>query len=409
MSILFTLTLCYLAPSTLLAQFGDDIYIYGFSQTLYLEKKFSFDITPNPLAGPLPAITDGSFRNNNFTAQQVNLFFSKNFEDNYTFFLNFAAIGSYETRFNSGEFGVQEAWVNYRKSDAFQVKVGQMLPVFNNLNEIQNRLALFPYALRPFIYEGFYNFLFQPEDYIPQRAFLQIQGNIPFGNYQFDYSVHMGNAEPSYNSKTEPGQGFGGDEESSTLYRGEEVSRFHSFGARVGLRNRNESLKFGISGTYDRDNRISVTTESLSRFPVQVIPALGNVKRYRVGADFSFYLDRVSFESELIMVFHGPPENEIPGVTVNLNKMFAYASTTYNFTPKLYAFTLVSFIKNNSYNYILPDSPESKGLLHPEIGMGYRINDVMVIKQQYSHGFLLPNPYLDLKVQMYTLALSVLF
>lgn len=113
-------------------------------------------------------------------------------------FVNLEFQASYSSRIGSGEFNLQEGWLNYEFSDALNLKLGLLLPVFNNLNEIQNRLPLFPYIIRPAVYEVLVASQFELEDYVPERAFVQMAGTLPLRDLRFEYAFHLGNSETSF-------------------------------------------------------------------------------------------------------------------------------------------------------------------------------------------------------------------
>ena len=41
-----------------------------------------------------------------------------------------------------GSTKLEEVWVKYRADRRFNLKMGMLIPIFNNLNEINNRTAL---------------------------------------------------------------------------------------------------------------------------------------------------------------------------------------------------------------------------------------------------------------------------
>jgi hypothetical protein len=395
-----------MALKTARAQFYEDpLQIYGYAQSIYLNKKVAYTILND--RGGLPPVT-GGIRNDAFLLQQVNLFLVRPINDQFSFFMNTEFTASYNTKLGTGDMNIEEAWVRYRPRDEFQVKAGLLIPAYNNLNEIRNRFPLFPYIIRPMVYEAFLEQLFQPSDYLPQRAFLQISGitNIS-SKMAAEYAVYMGNLESDYNA-TRAGTGTGSAAENNSIYRGEELSLKSMYGARIGLKSRNERFKSGFSFTHDYDFRQTVSTFSLARFPIQQIPILGDVERFRYGADLSFSAGPVQFEAEYIRVDHRDTDL-MKLLKISLDKDFFYGNLTWNVSPTAFVYGQYSFMRNAAFEYVMPNSPDYKGLNVASIGGGYRFNDAVVLKAQGAHAFVGSNPYIDIKTTFGIVGISVIF
>lgn len=393
------------------AQSDNDLYIFGFSQTIFSHKNIRDHVFPNE-DNRIPFVLDIERNTNSFALHQVNLFFNKPIDSRTTFFLNIEATGSYSTESQSGTFEIPEGWISHSISDELNIKVGLMLPTFNNLNEINNRLPLFPYLVRPVIYERLFDNLFVKEDYVPQQAYLQISGFTPvLKNYQLHYALQVGNSESSYHSKLDTGRGLDTDE-SSALYRGENLTEFLAVSGRVGISNMLETVKFGISGSYDHDNKREPRNESIARLPVGVLlPAFGDIPRYRIGMDFSFSTDKWAFESEAIRVMHNHRQiHETPQFrSVNLNKFFAYANLTYSYSDRLFTYVGWDHIHDHSYEFLLEDSPDEKGVNIPKTGLGYRTSFNAVLKAQWTSIRIDRNPHLKIYTSLFTAGISVIF
>jgi hypothetical protein len=389
----------------LFAQFEEPLNIYGFAQSIYLNKRIDFTIK-NDLGGLPPA--KGGIKNDAFTMQQLNLFLTRPLGEKYTVFLNTEFTAGYNTRLNSGDMNIEEAWVRYRHSDAVQVKMGQLLPVFNNINEIRNRFPLFPYIIRPIVYESFLEDLFQPSDYLPQRAFLQVSGLLNLNDrFAFEYAVFTGNLEGDYFAQRS-GTGTGIGDENYSIYKGEELSGKSQWGGRVGVKKRDESFKAGFSTTRDFDFRQEVSTFSLARFPVQQIPILGDVERYRFAFDLSFNAGPFQVETEYIRVQHiNTPVMDALGLS--LDKDFFYSNLTWNVNDRTFMYGNYSFMRNKAFEYVMQDSPDYKGLNVVTAGGGYKPNDYLVAKVQGVYAFVNPNPYVTITTAFVTVGLTVLF
>lgn len=383
---------------------GNKLHFYGYMQSLFYYQHQHYDVDVDRVVNGAPKI-DKDANTASFALQQMNLFLNKPFEERFTAFVNFEFQASYSTERNWGDFNIQEAWVNYAKSDAFNLKAGLLLPTFNNLNEIQNRLPLFPYIFRPAVYEVLISGLFNFEDYRPQQAFLQTNGFLPLGdNLRGDYAFHVGNSEESYSSKTPPASGMrnGG---AINIFRGEDLVWFKAVGGRVGVRTSNETFKAGVSSTYDKDNRREVNKSSMGGLPGIETPVLGDVDRYRVGADLSFTLGKFGFESEYIRVMHsGLPK----GAT--LDKTFYYGGLVFNGTESWFTHVMYSFMNNQAFSAAVPDTtPDEAGVHFSSLGTGYRINPVATLKLEYLYGRMGNNPYMGLRNHYALVGFSLLF
>ncbi|MCU0425123.1 MAG: hypothetical protein MUF71_05790 [Candidatus Kapabacteria bacterium] len=343
-----------------------DLRIYGYMQVLGYNQR-----TNNNISTPVGTISNTSERNT-FSLQQMNLFLSKPLGERFSAFVNLEFSLSYASQRGWGSFSVEEAWANYNHSEALNVKAGLLLPTFNNLNELKNRTPLLPYLFRPFVYETSIASLLNAEDFLPERAYLQFYGSVPLGGLRLDYALHTGNSEKSYISNSN-------ERLPQAAITGEDTSPFKATGGRIGLRNASETFKVGISGTYDRDNRRDTTFGGpLGMGRQEYLAPLGDVERFRVGADLSFSLGNFAFEGEYIGVFHNVtyPTN----FRGTLDKTFYYGNLLYNFTDNFYAYVNYGYLKGD---VITPTDPTANGLDAFGGGLGYRIIDGLVAKTQY--------------------------
>lgn len=411
----FGFILSILMGGNLYAQQSDDLYIFGFSQTLFSNKLVDAAAFPYPADNPtngVPLEFNTRSEANSFSLHQLNLFFRKPISERTTFFLNLEATGSYSTQNQSGNFQIPEGWLSYNHSEKLTLKMGLLIPRFNNLNEIKNRLPLFPYLIRPTIYEALFNGVFISEDYLPERAYFQMSGDLPLYNkYLFDYAFYVGNSESSYSSNNQPGEGSLDDEEAATIYKGENLTTQLSYGARLGLKNIFQSFKIGLSATYDHDNRNETAETSFSRLPDLVMPAFGDVSRYRIGTDLSFSYKKFTFEGEYIGVFHNHSEiHKTPQYrNADLNKYFYYGVLTYNFSEKMYSFIGHNKFADNSYEFLLAKSADKAGITYDTIGGGWRPMENVVFKFQYSLAEVGENPHADAIIRLITAGVSVIF
>ncbi|HOM65424.1 MAG TPA: hypothetical protein PK591_06360 [Ignavibacteriales bacterium] len=283
----------------------NDLNIFGYYQTFF-QYNDGYDIVLNntvykafdvnnptelALRNLLPPQLQGDnvrFRNtskNTFNMQQLNLFFSKEFEGkwgNFNSFVNLELNNNFNLEKNYGNIKLEEAWVRYSYNDYFTVKIGLFIPAFNNFNEIKNRMPIIPYLFRPLVYEASINEIIAIQNFVPTNANVQIQGNVDVTeDITANYAIFAGNSEEKYIA-TNP---------SGVIYRGQDTTKFKMVGGRIGLKYR--TLKFGISGTYDRNN-LADLFEGSNLNP--------NIVRYRFGTDLSFSFNDILFEAELISV-----------------------------------------------------------------------------------------------------------
>lgn len=368
-SILWGMVLCC-SPSTPMFAQLEDLRIYGYMQVLGYNQR-----TQNNIATPMGTLTNTSERNT-FSLQQMNLFLSKPLGEHFSAFVNLEFSLSYASQRGWGSFSVEEAWANYNNSEALNVKAGLLLPTFNNLNELKNRTPLLPYLFRPFVYETSIASLLSAEDFLPERAFVQVYGSLPLGGLRLDYAVHTGNSETSYISSHNTNSQVPG------AITGEDLSPFKAVGGRVGIRNAAETFKVGVSGTYDRDNRNDTTYNQFGGGPGmgqrEFLLPLGDVPRFRLGADLSFSLWNFEFEGEYIGVFHDAkyPAN----FRGTLDKTFYYGNLLYNFTDKFFVYGNYGYLKGDVIN---SNAESSNGLEAFGGGAGYRITDGLVAKTQF--------------------------
>lgn len=296
---------------------SDDLNIYGFFQTQY-------SYVDGELGGEDTGY--GSFR-----LPQLNVYFAKDLGSNFSAFVSTEYLNTYNSGEDWGVARLGEGWVRYEHGQSLKVKGGLLIPKFNNLNEIKNRTPLLPYVTRPFVYEQSFSGLADLGDFVPQRAYLQVYGTLPNGDLKFDYAAYVGNSESEYIATGEPG---------SINVSGSDTTYTKLFGGRVGIRY--QSLKVGVSGTVDEAN-----LRQIDFFGSPIPVGLGDVDRYRLGADLSFEVAGFFVESEIISVKHSlTDEQETQWDAVkqgpagaflgeDLDQMFYYGVIGYNINSKI--------------------------------------------------------------------------
>ncbi len=346
----------------------------------------------------------------NFNLQQANILMLSNLGKGFSGFVNLEITNNYSSSKFWGNFSLQEAYVKYDHNMNLKAKIGLFIPKFNNMYEIYNRTPLLPYLFRPIVYEASFWKMFNPEDYLPQRAFLQIYGFVPVSDFTFDYALYVGNSEDSYFTSGNPTV-----QTELMDIPGLHQSNFLSFGGRIGVKK--DQFTFGVSATLDRDNKTNVNI-ALAGKPVE--KSLGDIPRLRLGADLQVSLSSLTLTGEIISVQHSLTEEQnnllkqwsrpqIPGVTRSyaigsgLDKLFYYATLNWDITEDVFVYGSYSNVYDEANNKLNKDD---NGLNLISIGGGIRINDNIVIKTQFSD-YRFSNDLGNAQVNMLSVGASV--
>jgi Gram-negative porin len=325
------------------AQVGESPFkLFGYFQTLFAHQDIKNDISAN-----------------SFTIQQMNLFVQKDLAKDWTTLVNFEFLNTYSSSRLWGAFNLEEAWVRYRVGKRLNLKVGLQTPIFNSLNEINNRTPLLPYIIRPLAYETSFEENIDIEAFVPQRTFVQAYGYIPLGNFKFDYAVYFGNSPNISNLNSETQSGI-------------DTTNTFLLGGRTGIRF--NELKAGVSVTYDKVTEFK-ELDTLVGLPSSTYDEM---KRIRFGADLSYSFHNFSFESEIINVFYDDNSSNI-----DFDKTFFYGTLSYQITDNFLAYI--------SYWHTI-ENEVIKGVFLPEIqtnvkvpnfGAAYDFNDRIRLKVHY--------------------------
>lgn len=353
-------------PAT--AQSSDPLNIYGFFQGVYMDSR--------------PTLFN---KNTTFSIQQMNIFLSKDLAPGFSSFIGIEMTNSYSSSRQWGGIGLEEAWLRYAYSPLFNVKFGQLVPQFANLNEVKNRTPLLPYIQRPLVYEASYATILDFLPYYPALANLQIYGTINLGEVKGDYAVFAGNSDPKYvlnNATSNSASGW--DRTTSKMV-----------GGRVGVRA--YGAKAGVSATFDRHYGF-FGQGGYGFIPNDTL--VGDLPRRRVALDVSYTGYGFFFESEAMFVTHTlnstaraflntisqPKVVPIgPGMTMtiaspygnSLDKMFMYANLGYDITDEIYAYVGWSNTKDN-YDKVF------ENMVVKTLGAGYRPTESVVLKAQFA-------------------------
>ncbi|HTY37793.1 MAG TPA: hypothetical protein VMH23_11820 [Bacteroidota bacterium] len=388
-NLLVCLMCLLLVPAFALAQSEGGLQIFGYYQGQFDQSK----VTGDPSASY-----------NTFSLQQMNLLMAKDLTPVFNSFINLQFTSNFNSAMGWGTFNVEEAWVRYRSSDAFNIKAGLLVPTFNNLNDIKTKTPLLPYIMRPLVYESPIASLVTASNFIPERSFVQIYGAVPAGSVKLDYALSLGNSD----FITTLGK--------NGTVSGDDSSTFKSIGGRIGIRT--GELKLGVSGTYDRTNPGAPT--SLPAFfqgatPIYAAASLlGSVVRIRFGADASYQVAGFSFEGEVISVSHVLTDGQKAILQVlplwtggrlydDLSKLFYYGAVSYDFSEQWYAFTTYGKIQDK-FNMVFHSGMNNYG-----IGGGYRASNSVIIKAQYGRYKMVDLNVANFILDRYSAAVSVFF
>jgi hypothetical protein len=296
---------------------------------------------------------------NTFILQQANLFFRKQYGSEFTSFVNLEFTQTYSSFRGWGSFRVEEAWMRYDAAREFTVKAGLLIPVFNNLNEVKNRMPLMPYVVRPVVYESVAAGAANSDEFVPQSAFLQLQGEVHLNRVIFDYALYTGNGDPSFTTSA--------DQQLDYLIGGTDTTAVKMVGGRIGARIGKQ--KGGVSFTYDRAN--------LGRL------GLSSVPRRRIGADLSLQMQPLSLDAELISVKDQLDDSQLrqfefagmmnPLVGTSPTSFFGYVMAIYDINDQVYTFAGYEYCEYHKNSI-------TRGYM---IGGGYRPIDEVVLKMQY--------------------------
>jgi hypothetical protein len=298
---------------------------------------------------------------NFFNLQQLNIFLQKNLSLNWTAFVNFEVLNNFSSSRQWGALNLEEAWIKYRSSMKFNLKLGLQIPIFNNLNEIKNRTPLLPYIIRPLVYETSFNELIAIENFVPARAFVQAYGFLPYGETKFEYAAYIGN---SRNINVNSNRGQTGIDTTTTFL----------LGGRLGIRH--QELKLGLSATHEKINEFMDIAPDIGRQPSE----LQERPMTRLGGDLSYNFGNVFFESEFITV---NVDEGIPEVELDLD--FYYATLGYHFTEELFGYGSY-WVMDAHVTLLFPGAEliEDDDIEVGTIGISYDLYDRLRLKAQYA-------------------------
>lgn len=368
--------LLFQANSSFAQSVSSPLRIYGYFQNaLQHWTKYNTSASHPELTRP-----DGQTARNSFSLQQLNLFMSKNLNNYWRAFVNFELVNSFSSQRRWGALRIEEAWVRYKPNDKFNLRLGLLIPTFNHLNEIKNRTPLLPYVFRPAFYEssfseGFANF----DEFVPNRAFVQISGVLPSGDIKVDYAIYLGNS-PNINNDSDQGQ------------TGVDTTATMMVGGRLGLRLKN--WKAGFSYTRENVNLRAasyIDSSGMQRFLVDY----QETPRIRLGTDLALYLHNFTFEGEWVAIKY---DDNQP--SQGIDKILFYVNAGLQFTERFFAYLGFWYIKSDfpfrADPATLTVSTGSEEISVPNLGVAFDVNDRIKLKAQ----ILIPDITVTLPIQL---------
>ena len=352
---------------------AEGVDVFGYMQLNY---KQGFDLlTPTKT-------TTGSFN-----MQEMDLFVRKDLGSDVSCLIDLQTLDNFSSVNNWGSINLDEAWIKFSPSKLFNLKVGKIVPAFNNFNEIKTKFPLMPYIFRPIVYEATYQSTLQVSQWVPEHAAIQINGTTPVSDIKLDYAIFAGNSDFIVSQF----QGL------STMLPGMDSTQFKMGGGRVGARYM--GIKLGVSGTYDYSKHEDVnefvdkinTGLKAKNIPI-IIPTLSATPRGRIGIDLSYTGHGFSFEGEYIRVKEmlddanktklnaicsmvWPYSQHTVAIANDLTKTFVYGNLMYDFCEKYFVTLGYSRLTNKSSLMF-----SSEGLDIVMAGAGYHYNDNITLK-----------------------------
>lgn len=341
-----------------------------------------------------------------FSVQEFDLFFQKTLSPKITMLADIQFNGNYSTSKSWGSMALDELWIKFSPYRQLNIKVGKLLPTFNSFNEIKTKFPLFPYIVRPIVYETSFQESLALNRWAPEHAMMQIFGTQPINEAKLDYAIFGGNSE--FLETEVKGSG-------TLTLPGDDTTNFKLVGGRVGMRT--SGIKFGVSGTYDyaRNDVINTSVADQnaqfeiinSHLPpgapaIPAIPKLGEIPRARLGIDLSYTGHGLTVEGEYILIKEMPSDKEkanldriVSGTTIpagimgpnavqtigtDLTKSFWYVNVMYDFLEKFYA--SAGFSNQADASDLMVSKDGVSALL---FCLGYRLTDNVTIKTELTN------------------------
>lgn len=313
--------------------------------------------------------------------QEVDLFLQRKITTSVSALVNLQLTNNFSQDRSWGSFNMDEAWVKFSPYRELNIRIGKIVPMFNTFNQVKTKYPLIPYILRPVIYETMLAGILDVGGWIPDHAFLQVNGIIPVSKIKLEYALFGGNSEFTVNKKN------------PNLPTGYDTTNKKSVGGRLGVKGYGATL--GVSGSYDQTRHDFLYNTTLSNFPASLnIPKLGAVPRSRIGCDFNYTGYGITADFEYIYSqYHFDDEdkatlNRIIQITTavmggkqllgnDFTRTFINVNLMYDFLEKYFVSVGFASLRDKSSMLVFKD-----GLNQVMGGLGYRLNDHVTFKGQ---------------------------
>jgi hypothetical protein len=348
----------------------EGINIFGYFQA----QASNYESLPSRYSSTTPVV-----RTLNFGLTQANVFVTKNFAPGLSSFVNFEFVNNFSSDRQWGSFNLQEAFLRYEYDETFTVKAGYFIPRFNSMYEVYNRTPLFPYLLRPLMYETQFGQLTNIFNALPSRALLQVSGVVPAGELGIEYAAYIGNpGEAFIESRNVPIN-------PAYVPVGQNATNYKAVGGRLGLKY--DAISMGVSGVLDKDNKRSFVID----LDGTQTGSFGDLDRQRYGADFSASWNGFTLTSELLLTTTSLTQEQkdslevwanIPNSQVgnNFDVKSYFVSLQYDATQKVSVYGMYELYNDNFMPFLIGID----GYGGWTGGVAYHCTDDIVLKGQYA-------------------------
>jgi hypothetical protein len=248
---------------------------------------------------------------------------------------------------------LHQLWIEWRPSDAFGLRFGQILLPFASFNNIHSRPNLYWFIERPFPYE-------EPattDGIGPLRAEfgnLSASGTVRLSDgLKLDYAAYVGNTD-------------------RRILNGLDLSSTKVFGTRVAARTDNITL--GLSAATNLVEQVdSVAQANRTLLAGDLKAEFGNIT---VIGEFIQSLETIE---ALPRTTGFNARNYASGV----NYQFAYGSAAYNFDEKWLAFVGFDYYRTNAEGARFSTNPATRATA----GLNFRPADKVIVKAQANYHF----------------------
>jgi hypothetical protein len=326
---------------------------------------------------------------------QANFIIQGDFDKNFSALVNFELLNNFSADKGWGTLNLQEAYLKWEHNNYLVIKFGQILPQFNNLNEIYYKTTELPYILRPRLYEATLGNLVDIFDILPQKALIQISGDAPISdNIKLDYAGYINHAINKFHSNQN------NDLLPSYVPYGQSAESYLGYGGRIGIHT--GSLKAGVSAAADVSNQRKFKWTEAGN-----LADLGDMGRMKLGADLSFKIYGFTFAGEVLACNTTIPDKNVTikniynnnqdtvmkikdfldyankkdkmFIGTGFDRLFYYVSLKYNPTEDIFVYFMYDYLDDKIDPYYFG----TEGYKGFSIGAGWNVTKNIVLKAQF--------------------------